>query len=517
MNKLIVFGAAGVALAGAGAAVLLFGGGPASAAKGGYEYETKAVDRGAVQRIVSASGQVRALTQTEVGSQVSGRIVELNVDYNSTVRAGDVLARIDPLTFDTQVRSAEANLRSAEASIAIQRASLEKAKATFANSQKSYTRQSNLFQEQAISTAAMENSERDFTFAKADVELAEAQLRSSLASLEQRKASLESAKVDLSRTYIRSPIDGVVIDRSIEIGQTVQASFSAPKLFVIAQDLGDIRIDAEVVESDIGGLTEGDPVVFTVDAFAGERFRGVVEQVRKAGVERANVVTYTVVVKARNPDQKLLPGMTANVEITAESREDALRIAADALRFSPPKEVQEAMAAEAGPAAAGGAGGGGAAGGAAGGARAFGGAGGGGGRGGPPFGEWLAEIGVDKPRIETISAELRKEMQGVFPQQRGAQSFGPPPDMQAIRQRMQAAQDAVLKRHLSQEELAKFNEKRAEMQSQKRAPAFVLSAEGKLQRRMLVIGVNDGDQVEILGGAEEGDQFVVRSKPTARK
>lgn len=508
MNRLILFGGVAAAIAGIGGTVVLLGS-PASAAKAAFEYETRAVDKGAVQRIVSASGQVRALTQVEVGSEVSGRIIELKADYNSQVKAGDILARIDPQTFDTQVRSAEANLRSAEATISIQRASIEKARATLENSRKSYTRQKNLFEQEAISQASMEQSERDIAVATADLELSEAQLTSALAAREQRKAALESARVDLSRTLIRSPIDGVVIDRSIEVGQTVQASFSAPKLFIIAQDLSDIRIDAEVVESDIGGLDSGDPVTFTVDAYPGERFTGVVEQVRKAGVERSNVVTYTVVVAAQNPRLMLLPGMTANVEITAEQRNDVLRISSDALRFSPPKEIQEALAAAEGTAQGGGQAGGGSGGG-------FGGGGPGGGRGGPPFGEWLAAAGVDAPRIQTITAEMREEIQKVMPRQ-GAQSFGPPPDMQALRQRMTGIQDTVMKRNLSPEEYARYAEQRAQAQQIKRAPAYVLTADGTLERKMLVIGINDGNQVEILRGAEAGDQFIVRSKAKAAK
>jgi HlyD family secretion protein len=515
-RRMGVAAAAVGAVAAGGVAVALLAGGPASA--GDYAFEIVTVERGDVARIVSASGQVRALNTVEVGSEVSGKIVELLVDYNSTVRADEVIARIDPESFATAVRQAQANLLQAEASVANARAAIERSQVSLDVIAKAYERQKNLLAEGAISTAAWEQAERDYKFAEVDLATNRTQLQSALAALEQRKAALEEAELKLARTVIRSPIDGVVIERAINIGQTVQASMQAPKFFVIAQDLSDIRIDANVVESDIGGIDAGDPVAFTVDTFPGQRFQGVVEQVRLQGREQANVVTYTVVVAARNPGAQLLPGMTANVEITADRATGVLRIAEDATRFSPPREIQERLAAADG---AGGPGGGPAGRGQAG----FPGGLPGGGRGGNPIEEQLVELGIDADRIARISGELRAEFQRNMPQQAAAQGgplggggFGPPQQflqqqqMQEMRTRMETAREAIMRRELTAEEYEAYSKLRGEQMLQKRAPMYVVGPDGELERRMVIVGLSDGDFVEIVRGAGEGDAFVVRAR-----
>ena len=320
MSKLLY---AGIALIGLAVAAWFFLFKPdAPAEAGGFTLETAKVERGEVAQIVSASGAVRALTTVEVGSQVSGQIIALNADYNSEVKEGEIIALIDPQTFETRVASGKADVQSAEAGLSVQRANIESAEATLAQAERDYARQQALFAADAVAQSTLEDNERALAVAKANLNVSRAQLQTSQATLSQRKASLQSAEVDLERTIIRSPIDGVVISRDVDVGQTVAASFSAPVLFTIAQNLEDIRIDASVVEADIGGINAGDAANFTVDAYPDQNFTGTVEQVRLASETLQNVVTYTVVIEAKNLRGRLLPGMTANVEITADKRED---------------------------------------------------------------------------------------------------------------------------------------------------------------------------------------------------
>ena len=453
------------------------------AADGQYEVETSAVSRGDVARIVSASGAVRALTTVEVGSQLSGQVVELYADYNSRVKKGQLIARIDPQTFATRVLQAKADLLSANANVAVQQASIAKAKATLAQAQKDYARQKALLAQDAISQALFDATERALAVAKADVSLAKAQYNSALASKSQREAALETAQVDMRRTYIRSPIDGVVIERVIDLGQTVAASFAAPVLFRIAQDLGDIRIDAAVVEADIGGINEGDPVTFSVDAYPDDVFSGTVEQVRLASTEVQNVVTYTVVIAARNPDLKLLPGMTANVEITADKRENVLRLPSATLRFKPPKNGPPVLGASSA---------------------------GSGGRGNAfaaRFAKQMGALGVSAEVQKAIGADMRKEMKAFA---KIANSPVAQFDRNGIRKRRIALVERVLKRHLSAEQYAAYEKTQKAGSKLKRVQAWQQNKDGALVPRMLVLGLDDGEYVQILRGAKEGERFVTR-------
>ncbi len=470
--------------------------GKTEAGSGQFDIETASVSRGDVARIVSASGAVRALKTVEVGSQLSGQVVELYADYNTKVKAGQLIARIDPQTFATRVQQAKADLLSANANVAVQEAAIARAMATLVQAQKDFQRQEQLLKEDAISQALFDATERQLAVAKADVSLAKAQRQSALASKSQREAALETAEVDFNRTYIRSPIDGVVIERVIDVGQTVAASFSAPVLFRIAQDLGDIRIDAAVVEADIGGIDEGDPVVFTVDAYPDDEFTGTVEQVRLAATELQNVVTYTVVVAALNPQAKLLPGMTANVEITADKREKVLRIASSALRFSPPKNgppVAEANASGANSQR-----------------------GGNGGRQGGDFSRQFAELGVSADVQKAIGADMRKEMQAFA---KLAQSPAAQFDRNGLRQRRRAIIERIMKRHLNAEQYDKYVAQQKARANVKRVQAWQQNEDGALVPKMLVLGLDDGENVQILRGAKDGDIFVsrVRAKVSARK
>jgi HlyD family secretion protein len=299
------------------------------------DIRTVALARGDVRRVVATSGTVRPLTTVEVGSQLSGQIREIYADHSTVVRKGQEIARIDPRTFESKVREAEATVKVAEAGTELQRAAITRAEANRLKAERDFRRAESLQARGTASQATLDAAVAAFEAAEAELAIARAEAVNAGATLLQRKAALDSARIELDRTYIRSPIDGVVIERSVEVGQTVAASLSAPKLFTIAQDLTRIEIDAQVDEADIGQVKVGHPVTFGVDAFPEESFTGTVEQLRLAPINLQNVVTYTVVIAARNDDGRLLPGMTANVEILTGERRDVRVVPNEALRFRP--------------------------------------------------------------------------------------------------------------------------------------------------------------------------------------
>ena len=543
MNKKLLVGIAGAVIVAIAAGALLLGG-TGNAAPGKYTYETVKIDKGDVARVVTASGAVNPREKVEVGSEVSGKVTAIFVDFNDVVKKNQVLAQVDPETFQNTLDQNRARLQQAQASVDSTRASISRAKLDLETQGKTYERTKVLFNEGATSKADWEQAEQAYKNAQLDVTTQEVSLKSALAGLETARATVQDSITKLERTKIRSPIDGVILSRDVEVGQTVQSAQSVAKFFTVAADLSQIEIEANVVESDIGGINIGDPVAFTVDAFAGERFQGSVVQVRQLGTETANVVTYTVVINARNPNGRLLPGMTANVEITADKVSDVLRVDYDATRFQPPKEVLAAMNAAA-PATGGGAqgaGGQGAGGQGAGGPGGQGGPRGGGGPGGgrgfgggQQFGEILKTAGVDDARAEKIMAELRTEMQaameGMGPRQPqgqggsivgGAGFGGPPPSIQQQQQsserfaKVQQIQESVFRKNLNAAEYDAVAKARSEMQSQKRVTVYKLDAKGELEKAQLTIGLSDGENAQIIRGAKEGDVFVVRSTSTSK-
>jgi HlyD family secretion protein len=312
-----------------------------SAAK--LDVQTVAAARADVRRVVSTSGAVRALGTVEIGSQLSGNIGELNADFSSEVKRGQVLARIEPSTFETRVREEEAGVAIAKANIALQQAGVERAAANLHKAELDLSRAQQLVTKGAASQSTVDAALAAQLGAKADVATANAQVDNATATLEQRQATLDSARIDLERTYIRAPIDGVVIERTVEVGQTVAASLSAPKLFTIAQDLAHVQIEAQVDEADIGQVTSDNAVSFTVDAYPDVTFVGKVEQIRLAPVSLQNVVTYTVVIDADNPLGRLLPGMTANVEIVTGEHKQVVVVPNEALHFQPHGPAQAAL------------------------------------------------------------------------------------------------------------------------------------------------------------------------------
>ena len=275
------------------------------------EYRTSPVTRGDVTQIVTANGSLNPVQLVEVGSQISGVITEIKADYNSRVKAGEVVAQIDPATYERAKGQAEAELASAQAAEEM--------------AQLNYDRGQELFNSKLISKS-------DFDQLRVNLNQAKAQVKT-------REALLESAQVDLSRTTIHAPIDGVVITRKVEAGQTVAAAMTTPTLFTIANDLQKMQIEAAGSEADIGGVEEGQKVQFTVDAFPGRLFEGSVKQVRYAPSTNQNVVTYTSVVEVDNKDLKLRPGMTANARFITAERKDVLKLPLAAVRFRPPAGV----------------------------------------------------------------------------------------------------------------------------------------------------------------------------------
>lgn len=313
------------------------------------EYKTAKIEKGAITAAVSASGTLSPVVSVQVGSQVSGQLREVLVDFNSEVKQGQLIARIDPQTFEYKVRQAQADLEAARAqelmqqsSLAAQRAQAAQVAVNAANARRDLERKQQLMDKGFISGA-----ERDTVLAtygalaeqvnaaNAQVKVAEASARSAAAAIKQREAALAQAKIDLERTAIRAPVNGIVIKRSVEAGQTVAASLQAPELFIIAENLTDMRVDTAIDESEIGRIRNGQKATFTVDAFPGRSFEGSVKQIRKSAQNVSNVVTYMVEVSAPNPTRELLPGMTANVRIVTDKRENVLKVPNAALRFRP--------------------------------------------------------------------------------------------------------------------------------------------------------------------------------------
>jgi len=289
------------------------------ATSGGYV--TEPIDRGAITATVTATGSVQPVSKVQVGTYVSGPIREIYVDFNSPVTTGQLVAKIDPAPFEVKVRQAEANVANA-------RAAVEKARADLRLKQLTFERNRSLRTRNLISQDELDTSESNHAQAVAQLALEQA-------GVMQAAAGLEEARITLGYTEIRSPVDGVVISRSVDVGQTVAASFQTPTLFEIAQDLTKMQVNANVSESDIGGLRDDQTASFAVDAYPGRVFQGRVAQVRNAPITVLNVVTYDVIIEVDNHDLALKPGMTATVTITTAHRDDVLRVPLRALRFRP--------------------------------------------------------------------------------------------------------------------------------------------------------------------------------------
>jgi HlyD family secretion protein len=291
------------------------------------QFSTAVVDRGEIADVVGATGVLQAVTTVQVGSQVSGTIKDLYADFNDNVKKGQVIARLDPSTFEARVAQARANVMAARAQVDRSRAAINDAK-------QKYDRAVELAGQQLL-------PQSDLDTAKATYDGALAGHEADKAAVNQAEAAQNQAQVDLTHTVIAAPIDGVVLSRNVDVGQTVAASFTAPVLFAIANDLTQMEVNASIDEADIGRVKAGQGVTFRVDAYPEQSFAGKVDQVRLQPVSLQNVVTYNTIITVDNKGLKLMPGMTATVSVVIESRENALRIPAPALRFRPEGFVEE--------------------------------------------------------------------------------------------------------------------------------------------------------------------------------
>ncbi|GAB3104311.1 efflux RND transporter periplasmic adaptor subunit [Lysobacter terrae] len=457
-------------------------------------YRTAKVERGDIRVTISATGALNATSQVDVGSQISGQVTDVLADYNDRVSKGQVIARIDPSTYDAQIAQGNAQINSA-------RAGLATAQATLRNAEADYNRKAELAQQQLIARG-------DLDLARAARDQARAQVASAQAQIRQQTASTQTSRLNLQRTVIRSPVDGVVLSRSVEPGQTVAASLQAPVLFQIAEDLSQMEILLAVDEADIGQVKPGLDVAFTVDAYPERRFRGKVKQVRLAATNTSNVITYPVVVAVDNSDQSLLPGMTANAEIEVSHREDVLRISNAALRYKPDDADAQATTSQAA-----------------------------GGRGGfaQEFERIAATLKLDASQqaaFDEAMAAIRQRAaarQAAPAQQQGASLFGRGPggpggpgggnqggnsgNAGAMRQRMAERfnqQFAAFKATLDEGQKAQWDKEIAALLSSRRAPLYKL-VDGKPKAVTVRVGASDGSYTEVAGDIREGEEVIVGS------
>ena len=441
------------------------------------QWRTVQVERGDIRVAISATGTLSAISTVTVGSQISGQVTDVLVDFNSQVRQGDVLARIDPRTYEAQIEQGAAQIASA-------RASLAQAQATLRNAELDYRRKADLGAQKLVAQA-------DIDLARAAFDQARAQVASTQAQIRQQTASTQTTRVNLERTVIRSPVDGVVLTRTIEPGQTVAASLQAPELFTIAEDLSKMKIELAVDEADIGQVKPGQGVSFTADAFPDRQFRGVVDQVRLAATTTSNVVTYPVVVTVDNTDGTLLPGLTVNAEIEVSNRRDVLKVSNAALRYKPVGDAAPAT------------------------------------RGGAGMIEELEDVAagldLDQEQRAAFDAALaaRRERagarQGADAQERpgggrpGVGGGAPDPALRAqIRQRaLERMQEsfAGFTRTLDDDQRARWNAALASSLGATRTTLYRLAG-GQREAVQVRIGASDGSSTEIRGGVEAGDEII---------
>jgi len=460
-------------------------------------FRTGNVERGDVRVVISATGTLRATTTVAVGSQVSGQVKSVAVDFNDQVSKDQPIAMLDSAPFQTRLKQAQADLASA-------RASVNEAKATQRNAEADYARKSDLLARQLIARS-------DADLAMAAREQASARVASAQAAVQQRQAGVDNAELDVAYTVIRSPVDGVILLRAVEPGQTVAASFQTPVLFQIAEDLAQMQIDLSIDEADVGQIKEGLPVSFTVDAFPDRQFAGEVKQVRLSATSNSNVVSYPVVVQVDNADQSLLPGMTASAEIVVSRRDGVLRVPNAALRFTPPGQDAAVSATGAS-----------------------------GGRGG---------LMQDLPRVAdalkldaTQRAAFDMAMEGVLERaaartagrapaappggmggggrgpsgQAAAASGGPSPE--AMRQRMAEAMErnfVEFRASLSDEQQTTWDAELRAISTARRGTLWKL-VDGQPQSVAVRLGASDGTVTEVNGDIAEGDAVIIgQERPAA--
>jgi HlyD family secretion protein len=454
------------------------------------DIETVAAARADVRRAVSTSGTVRALVMVDIGSQLSGNIGAVNVDYSTEVKRDQVLARIEPSTFETRVREGEAGVAIAKANIALQEAGVVRAEANLHKAELDLSRAAELLKKGAGPQMTLDAAVAAQQGATADLAIAKAQVDNAKANLAQQEATLDSARIDLERTYIRSPIDGVVIDRTVEVGQTVAASLQAPKLFTIAQDLAHVQIEAQVDEADIGQVATSNAVTFSVDAYPDMTFKGTVEQIRLAPTALNNVVTYTVVIAANNPLGRLLPGMTANVEIVTGEHKDVVVVPSEALRFQPRGPAQAALARDAWstgsvlPA---------------------------GERGARLLQKLKDELELSEDELGKIKAALEAEFAAI-------KSAGPPgaaPVTEDVREQVRMRIAKVLRAVLTPDKYKQYEEMARRRPGGPRRATIWTYKDGAFWPNEVRLGLADGTVTEVTQGLSEGAAVVVRVREAA--
>jgi HlyD family secretion protein len=308
------------------------------------QHFTAKVEQGEIDDVVEATGTINAVITVQVGSQVSGTIAKLNVDFNSRVHKGDIVALIDPALFQGALLQATADLENSKANLASAKANLEKAKAGAVQAKSDYARTVALSKEGVMSEQQLDVAKANFDSANAAVNGAVANVTQAEAQVTQKAAAVTVAQTNLNYTVIRSPIDGTVVARNVDVGQTVAASLQAPTIFTIAQDLKKMWVYAKTDESDVGNIKVGKPVSFKVDAFPKDTFHGVVAQVRMNATMVQSVVTYDTIIEFANPDLKLFPGMTAYVTIPVASAQNVVKVPNTALRYKPPMPSEQILA-----------------------------------------------------------------------------------------------------------------------------------------------------------------------------
>jgi HlyD family secretion protein len=492
------------------------------------KYRVARVERGPLTAAVSATGNLNAVVVVQVGSQVSGQIKDLLVDFNSIVKKNQVVARIDPDIFEAKVNAAKADLDSSRATVLNQEAQVERARADVDNARaalveakaftakaqvqsldakRDYDRKTELFGRQLIAKSDLDTSQATYDAAVAQLDstrareqaltsgiqaalaqlrVAQATVESARAQVKQKDAALRQAQVDLDHTTILAPVDGVVVSRQVDVGQTVAASLQAPILFTIAQDLTRMQVETSVDEADIGRIKLDDRATFTVDAFPGETFGGTVTQIRKAAQIVQNVVTYTVVVAVANPTGKLVPGMTANVKLVTAEKPSALKVPNAALRFRPAGVEAAAPSAPASGGAAG---------------------------SGQPSLEQIRDRLVKELKLaEDQQKKLEPILQDSREQLRALQGL-PEADRRARAQKIREATRVKIREILTDAQRARYDEMAGASGGEGRTGiqgrVWIVGPDGKPASVALTLGLSDGTATEVLRGEINENQDVI--------
>lgn len=486
-------------------------------------YRTQAVSKGAITKAVSSSGTLQALVTVDVGSQISGQLKEVLVDFDDRVTQGQVLARIDPQTQESRLESAQAEMQSSVQSLNSSNANLAQTEANAKVSEADFSRTKSLFDRGIVAPAALEKAQAQLDVSRAQIQVGRAAVKSAQARLQQSNASVRSNQIDLGRTVIVSPITGVVVDRKVDPGSTVAASLNAPVLFKIAQDLSKLEIKILVDEADIGQVKVGQQVNFTVDAFPSDRFTAVITQVRKQPETQSNVVAYVVIAQAENPDLKLLPGMTANAEITLERHTNVIRVPTAALRWVPADEQAPQTAGRPGgfPGGGGGNFGGGNPGGNAA-ARGAGAARGGGFRGNPVYVYDQLDLSIDQmAKVEAIMATQRKTLQDAQAKMQKEMQRNGSVDRTAFQKQMQDLQTKSREQInllLTPAQKAKMQQIQSGQDASPfpRGQIYVLR-DGKPYRIGVGVGVTDGQNTQVVSNAfKQGDVAIISGGPAVK-